>query len=281
MTISYKKLIIIAGIIFLFNSSQAQDGIDTALFKQYKVKKMWVWVKLPIFEKRSMNDSCKVEIYEFDTLNRITYQFNGRKCYGWSGSTNSYNSYDSLNRLIYTRQLMEEGETQIYYHYNSKNDISRVIQIRPPEPDSFITDNYYTYTKKGKVSQLKIVNRVGLDSSVFFIKYEYDEAGNEKIVTTYTSDMQLIQKQTYDITPISKKLLEFSTEVKLPKSSLTKGWHYYNIDAQLIKTQYSNNTWIEYVYSDNGLLDQTLSYNMEGKLNAWKTYYYEFYDGIK
>ena len=140
-----KKILIISAIAFLFKSAQAQDGIDTALFKQYKVKKMWVWVKLPIFEKRTLNDSCKVEVYEFDTMSNITYQKNIQSCYGWSGSTESFNSYDAENRLIFTRQITDEGETQIKYSYNSKNDVIKVLQTRPTQPDSFVTYNDYTY----------------------------------------------------------------------------------------------------------------------------------------
>jgi hypothetical protein len=93
--------------------------------------------------------------------------------------------------------------------------------------------------------------------------------------------MRLIQKQNFEITPVSKKILEFSTETKLPQETFTRGWNYYNFDAQLSRTQYSNNTWTEFVYKDNGLLDQTLSYNMQGKLNSWKRYYYEFYEGAE
>jgi hypothetical protein len=77
---------------------------------------------------------------------------------------------------------------------------------------------------------------------------------------------------------VLEKLLEFKTETKLPSAKYTQGWNYYNFYAQLSQTKYSNNTWIEYIYRDDGLLEQSLSYNMQGKLNAWKTYFYEYFD---
>ena len=101
---------------------------------------------------------------------------------------------------------------------------------------------------------------------------------NVKLILTYTFDGQLIEKKTFEITPISRKVLEFTTETKLPREKYSKGTNMYNFNAQLSRTQYSNNTWIDYIYSDDGLLAESLSYNMLGKLNAWKRYYYEFYE---
>ena len=276
------KFVLFLLVIFIFvKQAHAQDGIDTALFKQYKVKKMWVYVKLPILPSRTLNDSCLVEIYNLDTLSRIIYQKNAKSCYGWGGSSENFNTYDSLNRIIHSRQLNEDNETLIRYYYNSKNDVIKIVQTSPQKSDSFITLNVYTYAKNGFASQMRIFEIVGVDTAKFIVKYDYDKANNYKTIWTYTNDMKLIEKRSFDITPISKKVLEFSTETKLPKVSFTKGWNYYNFDAQLSRIQYSNNTWTEFVYMENGLLDQTLSYNMQGKLNSWKHFYYSFYEGIK
>jgi hypothetical protein len=261
--------------------SNAQEGIDTALFKGYGVKKMTVFVKLPLLPNKSMNDSCKTEVYEFDTLERITYENNILSCYGWSGTTAKYHTYDSLNRLIFTKELTENAITFSKFSYNSKGDMIRLVQTRPDLTDSFVLKNEYSYNKKGKVIQQISLNIYDNDTDKYITKYEYDAADNVKIIWTYTATMQLVKKETYDITPISKKLLEFSTETKLPKEKFTRAWNYYNLDAQMYRTQYSNNTWNEYVYKENGLLDQVLNYNMEGKLSSHKTYFYEFHEKHK
>lgn len=276
-----KTLIIILTTLWFNTIIQAQDGIDTALFKQYKVKKMWVWVKLPILPSRTLDDSCKAEIYEIDTFTRITYQNKAMKCYGWGGSSESYNTYDTLDRIILSKTILEEEVIYSKYFYNAKNDILKIVQTSLQKPDSFVINNFYIYNSKGKVSEMKNLEIIGSDTTKYITKYDYDKADNIKTIWTYTGDLQLIQKQNFEITPISKKILEFSTETKLPKESFTRGWNYYNFDAQLSRTQYSNNTWTEFVYKDNGLLDQTLSYNMQGKLNSWKRYYYEFYEGTE
>ena len=273
-----KTLIIILTTLWFNTNIQAQDGIDTALFKQYKVKKMWVWVKLPILPSRTMDDSCKAEIYEIDTFTRITYQNKAMNCYGWGGSSESYNTYDTLDRIILSKTILEEEVIYSKYFYNAKNDILKIVQTSLQKPDSFVIKNFYIYNSKGKVSEMKNLEIIGSDTTKYITKYNYDKADNIKTIWTYTGDLQLIQKQNFEITPISKKILEFSTETKLPKESFTRGWNYYNFDAQLSRTQYSNNTWTEFLYKDNGLLDQTLSYNMQGKLNSWKRYYYEFYE---
>ena len=273
-----KTLIIILTTLWFNTNIQAQDGIDTALFKQYKVKKMWVWVKLPILPSRTMDDSCKAEIYEIDTFTRITYQNKAMNCYGWGGSSESYNTYDTLDRIILSKTILEEEVIYSKYFYNAKNDILKIVQTSLQKPDSFVIKNFYIYNSKGKVSEMKNLEIIGSDTTKYITKYNYDKADNIKTIWTYTGDLQLIKKQNFEITPISKKILEFSTETKLPKESFTRGWNYYNFDAQLSRTQYSNNTWTEFVYKDNGLLDQTLSYNMQGKLNSWKRYYYEFYE---
>ena len=273
-----KTLIIILTTLWFNTNIQAQDGIDTALFKQYKVKKMWVWVKLPILPSRTLDDSCKAEIYEIDTFTRITYQNKAMNCYGWGGSSESYNTYDTLDRIILSKTILEEEVIYSKYFYNAKNDILKIVQTSLQKPDSFVINNFYIYNSKGKVSEMKNLEIIGSDTTKYITKYNYDKADNIKTIWTYTGDLQLIQKQNFEITPISKKILEFSTETKLPKESFTRGWNYYNFDAQLSRTQYSNNTWTEFVYKDNGLLDQTLSYNMQGKLNSWKRYYYEFYE---
>ena len=276
-----KTLIIILTTLWFNTIIQAQDGIDTALFKQYKVKKMWVWVKLPILPSRTLDDSCKAEIYEIDTFTRITYQNKAMNCYGWGGSSESYNTYDTLDRIILSKTILEEEVIYSKYFYNAKNDILKIVQTSLQKPDSFVINNFYIYNSKGKVSEMKNLEIIGSDTSKYITKYDYDKEDNIKTIWTYTGDLQLIQKQNFEITPISKKILEFSTETKLPKESFTRGWNYYNFDAQLSRTQYSNNTWTEFVYKDNGLLDQTLSYNMQGKLNSWKRYYYEFYEGTE
>ena len=273
-----KCMLICLGIFMLAPLSQAQDGIDTALFKGYKVKKMWVYVKLPILPSRTLDDSCLVEIYNLDTLARIIYQKNAKSCYGWGGSSENFNTYDSLNRIIFSRQLNEDYETNIRYYYNNKNDVIKIIQNSPQKSDSFTTLNEYTYAKNGFATKMRILEIIGLDTTKFNLLYDYDKANNIKTIWTYTHDMKLIEKRNFDITPISKKVLEFSTETKLPKESFTKGWNYYNFDAQLSRTQYSNNTWTEFIYSANGLLDQTLSYNMQGKLNSWKRSFYSYYE---
>lgn len=273
-----KTLIIILTTLWFNTNIQAQDGIDTALFKQYKVKKMWVWVKLPILPSRTLDDSCKAEIYEIDTFTRITYQNKAMNCYGWGGSSERYNTYDTLDRIILSKTILEEEVIYSKYFYNAKNDILKIVQTSLQKPDSFVIKNFYIYNSKGKVSEMKNLEIIGSDTTKYITKYDYDKADNIKTIWTYTGDLQLIQKQNFEITPISKKILEFSTETKLPKESFTRGWNYYNFDAQLSRTQYSNNTWTEFIYKDNGLLDQTLSYNMQGKLNSWKRYYYEFYE---
>jgi len=277
----FKHILLLIGVAILWSDSKAQEGIDTALFKHYKVKKMWVYVKLPIFVNRTLNDSCLAEIYHLDTLSRITYQKNAMGCYGWGNSTEDFNTYDSLNRIIYSKNITEEVETNVKYFYNSKNDVVKIIQKRPDRTDSMVLLNFYTYNKKGLAKELKVFEIVETDTTKYITHYEYDNADNIKVISSYTGDMKLIKKQTFDITPISKKVLEFTTEIKLPKASYSKGWNFYNFDAQLSRTQYSNNTWTEFVYKENGLLDQTLSYNMEGKLNSWKRYFYEFYEGTE
>ncbi|MFM9944277.1 MAG: hypothetical protein ACKVQB_03510 [Bacteroidia bacterium] len=275
----FKKIILLFWITFFNINAKAQDGIDTALFKQYKVKKMWVWVKLPILPNRTLNDSCKVEIYELDTFERIVYQNNLMNCYGWGGSSESFNTYDNFSKIVFSKRITPEMETHIRYIYNSKNDIIKIIQTSPQRSDSFVTINDYIYNKKNQALEMKTIEIVDHDSTIYIIKYDYDKADNLSVIWTYTGDMQLISKQTFDITPISKKVLEFSTETKLPSEKYTKGWNYYNEYAQLFMTKYNNNTWTEFIFNDNGLLDQALSYNMEGKLNSWKRYYYEFYEG--
>jgi hypothetical protein len=273
--------ICLALFIFFSHSAYAQDGIDTMLIKGYGIKKMKVWVKLPILPKRTLNDSCLAEIYEFDTLARITYQNNDMSCYGWGGSTENFNTYDTLNRIIFCKQLTDGQTTFIRYFYNLKNDLIKTVQSNPQFNDSMVIHNDYFYDKFGRIKTKNIIELIGLDTTKYTIKYDYDTANNISVIWTYTGDMRLIQKQSLSTTPISKKLLEFQTETKLPNEKFSKGWNYYNFNAQLSHTKYSNNTWIEYVYSDDGLLEQSLSYNMEGKLNAWKSYFYEYYETDK
>lgn len=276
-----KHILIVSFITMLWTNAKAQEGIDTGLFKHYKVKKMWVYVKLPIFVNRTLNDSCLAEIYNLDTLSRIVYQKNAMACYGWGNSTEDFNTYDSLDRIILSKNITEGVETNIKYYYNSKNEVVKIIQKRPDRADSMVILNFYTYNQKGLATKLKVFEIVDSDTTKYLTQYEYDKADNIKVISSFTGDMKLIKKQTFDITPISKKVLEFTTEIKLPRESYSKGWNFYNFDAQLSRTQYSNNTWTEFVYKENGLLDQTLSYNMEGKLNSWKRYFYEFYEDNK
>ena len=200
---------------------------------------------------------------------------------GWlkNNPIERFNEYDSLDRIIFCRQLSGNDETHIKYYYNTKNDVIKIVQTSPQKPDSFVTLNDYSYNKKGLPTEMKIKEIIGVDTTNYTIKYDYDKANNISVVWTFTGDGQLIQKQTYDITPKSKKILEFSTEIKLPNESYTKGWNFYNFNAELSKTQYSNNTWTDFIYLENGLLSEALSYNMLGKLNSWKRYNYEFYEG--
>ena len=260
------------------NKAQSQDGIDTALFKKLGVKKMWVFVKLPILPHKTMNDSCKSEFYVFDSLYRMTYENNNKNCYGWGGSYENFNTYNNKNQIIFTRQVSYGKVSLIKYYYNSNGDADRIIHQSIENPDSVISLNQYTYNSKNKVKEIKNTNISGLDTAIFFIKYSYDSFENITAIYTYTKEMALIKKESYEITPISKKLLEFSIENKLPSESFSKGWNYYNTDAQLIKTQYNNNTWTEFVYDDSGLLSKALSYNMHGKLNSLKLYFYEYFE---
>ncbi|MCC6721197.1 MAG: hypothetical protein IT243_03280 [Bacteroidia bacterium] len=271
------KLIFIA-IIFAIQITDTfgQDGIDTALFNKLGIKKMWVYVKLPILPRKTMNDSCKSEIYEYDSLYRLTYENNKLSCYGWEGSHENFNTYNSKNQLIFTRQNSYGKTNFTKYYYNTNGDQEKIIYKNQDNNDSGISLNIFKYNKQKKVEEVKNINIFGLDTAIFFIKYSYDSFENLKSVLTYNNEMKLIKKETFEFTPISKKLLEFSTEKKVPSESFSKGWNYYNTEAQLIKTHYSNNTWTEFVYDENGLLNKALSYNMQGKLNSLKLYFYEY-----
>jgi len=274
----FKYFALSLSLIFIISVANAQEGIDNELFKAYGVKKMTVFVKLPLLPNKTMNDSCKTEVYEFDTLERLIFENNILACYGWNGNSLKNNIYDSLNRLIFSKELSENITTFSKFSYNLNGDMIKLVQTRPDLTDSFVLKNEYSYNKKGKVTQQISFNIFESDTDKYITKYEYDAADNVKVIWTYTATMQLVKKETYDITPISKKLLESSTEIKLPKEKFSRSWNYYNLDAQMYRTQYSNNTWNEYVYKDNGLLDQVLNYNMEGKLSSYKTYFYEFHE---
>jgi len=277
-----KKITTLFLCLFLFSQLiYAQDGIDTALFKQLGVKKMWVYVKLPILPKKSLKDSCKVEDYEMGKLGNILYENQAVSCYGWTGSSEKIHTYSASNHLVLTKSITEGHTTFIKFSYNIKSDIVKIVQNSPNEPDSMVTSIKISYNKKGLKIEERTRDVFKSDSNITITKYEYDAADNLKLMSVYTGEMQLIQRKTYEFSPKSRKLLEFSTETKLPSQSFTRGWNLYNFDARVSKTEFSNNTWTEYLYFDNGLLDQTLSYNMEGKLNSWKTYYYSYFDGNK
>ena len=271
-------LLILMGVCLQTN---AQEGIDTAMIRQMNIKKATVYVKLPILPNKTMDDSCLLEIFEWDTLHRLIYSYNNTRCYGWGELVESYHFYDTQGNLSYTKQVAQDRIMFVHYTYNSQKDIVKIVQFSPQEPDTFFTYNTYLYTKKGKVGQMISTSIYTTDTNKTITKYSYDDADNLKEINTFTGDNKLIQKETFDITPISRKLLEFSTEVKLPKPSFTKGWNYYNFDALLIKTQFSNNTWNDFEYSENELLKLSMFYNMEGKLNSQKSYFYQFYTNAK
>jgi len=279
---NFKKFVL--GLLFyisFYQTATAQEGIDTAMVREMNIKKVSVFVKLPILPNKTINDSCLLEIHEWDTAHHLIYQYNNMRCYGWGELIESYHTYDQQGRLEHTKQEAQGRITFIHYTYNPKGDIIKIVQSSPLEPDTFFTYNEHVYTKKGKVAQSTSKSIYTVDTTINIIKYTYDDADNLKEINTYTGDSKLIQKESFDITPVSKKLLEFSTEVKLPKPSFTKGWNYYNFDALLIKTQFSNNTWTDYEYSENGLLYLSKFYNMEGKLNSQKSYFYQFNSNAK
>ena len=256
----------------------AQEGLDTALLKTLKVSQIEVFVKLPLLRTKTMEDSCRAELYRLDTLGRTVYMNNNQGCYGWSGSSEISTVYDKKGRVSHTREIKNGMTTIARYFYNAHNDPEKIIQTSPEYPDTMITFYQYWYNGKGKMIFCRTWNYSGPDTSVILTRYDYDNAGNLKLQWTYTRDSQLIQKQTFDITPISRKLLEFSTETKLPSESYTKGWNYYDTSARLYRTHYSNNCWTEFYYLENGLPDQVLNYNMQGKLNSIKRYLYKYHE---
>lgn len=263
----------------MFNADTfSQDGLDTALFKKLGVKKMWVHVKIPILPNKTMNDSCLSETYIFDSLNRMIYENNNLKCYGWGGSYENFNTYNSKNQLISTKQISYDRVTFMDFSYNVHGDIDKIVHTSPENTDSVFTINQYAYNSKNKIKSIKNINVSGIDTGIFFIKYAYDSFENISVIYTYNNEMTLIKKESFETTPISKKLLEFTVEKKIPSESFSKGWNFYNTEAQLIKTQYNNNTWTEFVYDENGLLSKALSYNWQGKLNTLKLYFYEYFE---
>lgn len=266
----------IISVLLFQNIALSQDGIDTATFRKLGINKMWVFVKLPILPRKTMNDSCKSEIYEFDSLYRLVYENNNLNCYGWGGSYENFNSYNQKNQIEITRQVSYGKTSLTKYIYNNNGDPTRILYLNNDINDSAISLNEYTYNKNNKVINIKNTNISGIDTAIFFIKYKYDTFENLNVIYTYDNQMTLIKKETFEYTPISKKLLEFTVEKKLPSESFSKGWNFYNTEAQLIKTQYSNNTWTEFVYDENGLLNKALSYNMKGKLNSLKLYFYDY-----
>lgn len=258
-------------------TSFAQEGIDTAMVRQFRIKEAKVYVKLPILPNKTLDDSCLLEVYHWDTLQRLVYEKTDNHCYGWGEPTERFHTYNNKNLVVETRQVTPAQTIHMRFEYNAFHDIVKSIQTGSAADDTFFVFNKYMYDKKGRIIKLTSIQVYGTDSNFTLTKYAYDDAGNLKESLSYNKDNQLIEKQTFDITPVSKKLLEFSTETKLPKPSFLKGWNYYNIDAQKIRTQYSNNTWVDFTYGENGLPDKSYFYNMEGKLNSLKSYYFRFH----
>ncbi|NUM32372.1 MAG: hypothetical protein HUU47_08625 [Bacteroidetes bacterium] len=273
----HRFFIITITLLLIKATAMGQDGIDSALFKKFGVKKMWVYVKIPILPNKTMNDSCMCETYEFDTLNRMIYENNNLKCYGWGGSYENFNTFNNKNQVTRTKQNSYNRTIFMDFVYNTNGDIERILHTNSDNADTVFTINQYSYNSKNKIKTIKNTNISGIDTSIFFMKYNYDSFDNVSQIFTYTKEMTLIKKETFETTPISKKLLEFTVEKKIPSESYSKGWNYYNTEAQLIKTQYNNNTWTEYVYDNNGFLSKALSYNINGKLNTIKLYFYELY----
>lgn len=254
----------------------AQESPDTALFRELGVHKMTVYVKLPLLKHKSVNDSCRTEEYKWNDKRQLIYDYQNNQCYGWRGLTENHHEFDPSGKLLKTKQLKDGENLTIRYTHNQHGDLERIVQYNESGSDSFVTHNLYMYDKKSRIAEQRSLNIYHLDTNVVLMKFLYDDAGNVKEITTYGNDGKPVQKQTYDITPKSRKLLEFSTQTYAPKNSFTKGWNYYDFDARLFKTQYSNNTWTEYYYKENGLLDQSHFYNMEGNLSTVKIYVYEF-----
>lgn len=273
-----QRLVLIVSMILGMNVAKAQEGIDTAMVRIHGISKIWVYVKIPALPNRTERDSCKAEEYNYDTLCRLTYRNNAMNCYGWGTASESFFTYGKGNKPIQTKDIHDDIVSLSKYTYNAHGDVVKVVQTSPTSTDSMTTINKYTYNKQGLVARMVTTVMLAPDTVNYIYKYEYDTANNIKVIWTYTGDSQLIKKETYDITPISKKLLEFSVETKLPREQFTRGWNYYNEYALLYKTQYSNNTWTDFEYFENGLVARALSYNMQGKLNLIKTYYYKFYE---
>ena len=270
--------IIFLSILLSLGTLYAQNGVDTALIKELGVKNMKVYVKIPILNNKTVKDSCLVEEYSWDTSGRLIFDMENLKCYGWDGKTENRHVFNKEGFLALTHQIKNGDNILVKYSYNERKDLIKILQRNEANNDSFVTLNQYFY-EDNKVVEQKTMNIYGYDTTIFIMKYAFDTADNVSEINTYDGEGNLMERQTFQITPISKKLLEFSTEVKLPKKHYTKAWNYYDFDARLFKTQYSNNSWTDFFYYENGLLQSAVYYNVDGTLSSIKIHTYEFHDG--
>lgn len=216
-------------------------------------------------------------VQEAETFDNGTLKVNINKEYG-----DSYSVYNEAGQLTES-YLLYNGFKNDHYTYEYKEASLRSRMER--KYDDIVCDTWvYEYNEHGDEVRCEMSNSE-IGSSVTSYQYEYDEAGNKRVMECY-ADERVSYRREYDETGTLRAEIRYRTDTSVPAGTISSIEEYDSEGRKILYKSYSYDNpemvsmWIISEYSEDGKNKTEITCDSNGNPVSEETSYanYEEYD---
>jgi hypothetical protein len=223
-------------------------------------------------------DTCLYDLKKYDKRTRLIYGKVNMRCLGMTTFEETLLSYDKigLKHIISRRDNLDFSKSSYIYDSTGK-DPEKIMVFFFQTNDSMSINTTYYKNDTGRLDSSETLVTMQ-DGSQHYTQNmaRYNEQGG--LVQLFTVDAKGVplEMASYELDK-DKTLLSAAFTTYGEKPYFVQTYYQYNQKGQIANTMNTVNQKQEYFYSENGLLNNILSYNPKGVLEIEYIFRYEFH----
>ncbi len=252
-----------------------QDN-DTAMIRELGVVEVKKSLYVHAFEKT--DDTCLFTLRKFNKKGQFVYEKTDMTCMGWP--TFEEMMFEYASERVSAIAVNRDGKkfNKAYYTYaDSTSNAAEVKTVFYQSNDSLLVKNKYFVGEKDRLDSTFTIS-VLQDGSVKNTKSigRYNSQGDIVRLYVLEQDNTPVEMIEYEMSA-TKQLLSVAYTVYGDKPNFTQVFYTYNQNGRIASSYNTINQKQEFLYSDNGLISNILTYNPEGKLEAEYIFSYKYH----
>lgn len=250
----------------------AQEN-DTTLMRELGVRSMEKHLYVHAFQNK--RDTCTFFSQEFDERQRSIKEHTDMSCYGYPNISETERSYASDTSWFETTYSdgLPVGQTKIRTDASGKPLYVKVWMLE--QNDS--SETWITYVgDRGKMADSSAsLTLSGGDSSWMRTVARFNSDNKPTEIIRFTDEQNILAEDLFEYDS-KGRLLSVSNTMHGEQPYFMQTYYSYDQQDRVVETSNSSNQRQVYLYLENGLLSNMLSYNPKGELEAEIIYTYTY-----